>query len=227
MKPDQSGPFRQILSDAVRGKLDAGSPREAMLPLFREILDFSQTLIFELEASGDSPRVACKSGCFLCCHSRVSVIPLEALLMAEFVDAEFSALQVDALVGRIHRSHDLTNGKSPEQIYALKDELPCVFLDGGRCSVYQARPSICRAWNALDSADCKVAYDSSDASASVASSPARRLVYGSARDLFQQLSLESFLQHDTLTLSEAMADCFHSPDPLACWARGDGIFHYH
>jgi len=146
--------------------------------------------------------------------------------MAEFVELEFSGPRVHALQDRIHRSHDLTKGKSPEQIYALKKELPCVFLEEGKCSVYQARPSICRAWNAFDAAECQSAYDSADSAASVGSSQARRLVFGAARDLFQQLCLESFLQHDTLILCEAMADCFLSPEPLACWARGDKIFHY-
>jgi Fe-S-cluster containining protein len=226
LKDKRAKAFRQILSDAVREKLAAGICPDTILPLFRETLAFSQTLISELEASGDSPAVACKSGCFLCCHSRVSVIPLEALLMAEFVAAKFSRSQVDELVKRIHRAHDLTQGKTDKQIYTLKTVLPCVFLEGGRCSVYEARPSICRAWNAFDAADCRSAYDSADYRARVASSPARRLVFGAARDLFQQLSVESVLQHHTLTLCDAMADCLLSSDPLVSWARGDDIFHY-
>ncbi len=221
-----AGAFGQILSNAVRKKLDAGLSREAILPLFRETLDFSQALIVELEASGGSPQVACKSGCFLCCHSRVSVIPLEALLMAEFVRLTFSGPEVLALRNRIHRSHGLTEGKRPEQIYALKKDLPCVFLEGGRCSVYEARPSICRAWNSFDEAECRSAYESSDSAASIASSPARRFVFGAARDLFQQISLEFSLQSDTLLLCDAIADCFHSQGPLSCWARGEAIFRY-
>lgn len=225
-QPEQQDAFAQFLFDAVREKLDGITSHAAILPVFQQVLEFLQTLVTQLEDGGESPLVACRSGCSFCCHSQVSIIPIEALLMAGFVVAEFTGSQVRSLQDRIVRARSLTAGKSPSQVYAMKKDLPCIFLDGGRCGVYTARPSICRSWNSFDAAACRLAYDSPDMASSVSSSPARNFVFGTARELFQTLTRDLSLQHDTLLLPNAMSDCFLLPDPLVHWAKGEIVFHY-
>ena len=225
MNRQEAGPFARILSDAVRQKLEGITSQKALLPILLEVLEFSQSLVTELETTGASHEVACASGCDFCCYSQVSIIPLEALLMDGFVKAQFSSNQIFALRGRIDRSCAMAAGKSFEQIHAMKNDRPCVFLESGRCSVYQVRPSICRSWNSFDAGACRTAYGSRDPEAGIASSPARNFVFGTARNLFQQISRDLELQYDTLLLSDAMSDCFLSGDPLDQWSRGELIFH--
>lgn len=225
MSVNDTGSLDRILSEAVRQKLAGVTSNDALLSIFLEVLDFSQILVSELETAGESPCVACTSGCAFCCYSQVSIIPLEALLMDRYVKAEFSSEEISALRSRIDRVRSMTAGKSFQQIHAIKTNLPCVFLESGRCSVYTVRPSICRAWSSFDTTACRVAYDSRDPEVCIASSEARNFIFGTARNLFQQFSRDLILQCDTLLLYNAMSDCFSFEDPLRYWGRGELVFH--
>lgn len=120
----------------------------------------------------------------------------------------------------------MTAGKTLEQIYALKCDMPCPFLKKGKCSIYKMRPSICRSWNSFDSKACKTAYDSVDYNSSVIGSPARNFVFGTTRTLFKQLSKAFSLQSDILLLHNGMSDCLRNTDPIGQWAKGYDVFRY-
>lgn len=223
--------FEHILLKTTQERLhqkksDGLSFADAILPVFQEVLEFSDRIIQGLEESGQTPKVACKTGCSYCCHSQVNIIPIEALLISSFIHTDFTGPQICTLRAGISRTRSLTAGKSIEQVYAMKSELPCLFLSNKRCSIYKMRPSICRSWNSLDSYSCRTAYDSVDPKSSVSASPARNLVFGTTRALFAQISDACTLQSDTLLLHNAMSDCFDSTDPLDRWAGGHDVFRY-
>ena len=223
--------FSEIIFQTIQKKLGQKESKgqgfqEAILPVFQEVLEFSQTIIRELERAGQSPGVACQSGCSYCCHSQVNIIPIEALAICAFIKTDFTAGQIITLNAGISRARSLTAGKTFNQVYAIKDELPCVFLNAGKCSIYTMRPSICRSWNSFDAGACKAAYNSLDAESSVGASQARNFVFGTTRDLFEQLSASLSLQSTTLLLHNAMFDCLNSSDPLGHWADGDDVFRY-
>ena len=76
---------------------------------------------------GAGPFVACARGCSACCHMNVSITDLEADRLAQ------------------------ASGRAPAKLSrAVKHELdeyigvPCPFLKDGECSVYDARPFMCR-----------------------------------------------------------------------------------
>lgn len=68
----------------------------------------------------------CQIGCTGCCQQDLTVLPLEAAIVASLVDQLPSA----ARQATIRRSRSA----GP----------PCVFLDDDRCAIYEARPLICR-----------------------------------------------------------------------------------
>ena len=70
-------------------------------------------------------QITCRAGCAACCVDGLSVLPVEAFAIAA---------HVDRIVG---------DGAARPARRATADA--CVFLDdGGRCSVYAARPILCR-----------------------------------------------------------------------------------
>lgn len=73
------------------------------------------------------PAVHCKGECTASCSA--SVFVMRAMSTFEFSRATFGGTKFIPIV-------DL-------------DE-PCVFLQRGRCQVYNARPMICRLWGAVD-----------------------------------------------------------------------------
>lgn len=230
-QPGRENQFEGILRQTIKEKLHskkAGALRyqDVLLPVFQEVLAFSEGIVAHLEINGQSPDVACKSGCNYCCHSQVNIIPIEALLISAFIKKEFTVTQMGALNTGIAKARSMTAGKTLEQVYAIKDDLPCLFLKFGKCSIYKIRPSICRSWNSLDSAACKTAYDSVDIGSSITGSPARNYIFGTTRALFEELSQAFSLQSSTLMLHNAIGDCLANPDPLGQWTSGKDVFRY-
>lgn len=232
--PEQAGreaDFEDILLQIIQEKLsqkklDGFRFQDSILPVFLDVLEFSDSIIKDIEENGQGQTCACQSGCTYCCHSRVKIIPIEALLISTFIQTDFTETQINELNTGISRTLSMTKDKTSEQVYALKNDLPCLFLKKGKCSIYKIRPSICRSWNSFDSMACKSAYDSADSKSSVSVSPARNFVFGTTRGLFEQISKASELQSDTLLLHNAVSDCLSIPDPMGQWSRGYDVFRY-
>lgn len=227
----QGSDFEQILSRILQEKLyekkmDGVGFQDAILLVFKELLEFSDNIVQDFERDGKSPTVACKSGCSYCCHSLVYIIPIEALLIFQFISINFTFSEINALRDGISHTRSLTTGKTVAQTYALKHELPCMFLKNGECTIYAIRPSICRSWNSLDANTCRVAYDSVDYRSSVNASPVRNFIFGTTRSLFEQFSEALLFQSKTLLLHNAVSDCLDSSNPIGRWTKGYEVFSY-
>ena len=89
--------------------------------------------------------ITCHKGCSACCHTQVSVNSDEAALLANKVIHE--GHEVD--LKKLYIQGNVENSGSDwfELPYEMRG---CVFLDeGGGCSVYEDRPSVCRTNNAF------------------------------------------------------------------------------
>lgn len=69
------------------------------------------------------PHTPCKAGCAGCCHYEVKIYPVEA--------------------SYISRNSGRPMRKEPARKESFHGR-PCVFLEGGRCSIYAVRPLVCR-----------------------------------------------------------------------------------
>lgn len=120
--------------------------------LGRELMNATSKLIDGLLAkAGDRP-VACHDGCAHCCYQAVGVSVPEALALEAHVRATRSPAQLDELAARVRRADERTRGLTGAE--RLSPELPCPFLEDGRCGVYEARPLACRGTNSLDAEAC-------------------------------------------------------------------------
>lgn len=221
--PDED-PLKSILFNILQEKIKTAVLPAGFPVLLKEMMEYVQNLIDDLETTGQTPEVSCSSGCDYCCYSQVTIVPLEALLIYAFVGEQFSQIEQIDLVNRINDSMYLTGGKTIEQQYTVKQDNPCVFLDAGCCSIYPVRPFICRAWNSLDSIACKQAFDLDTHHSQIETSPVRNYVFGMARELFQELTHKEKLQTVFIDIPHAIINCFGVKDPLAMWGRGDSIF---
>lgn len=83
-----------------------------------------------------SPYVPCAKGCSACCYQRVTMSSTEAEL-------------IEYRTG--HKATRVMPGTPMKPIEAFGAETPCTFLDGnGECSIYEARPYMCRNFVTLD-----------------------------------------------------------------------------
>lgn len=75
----------------------------------------------------NSAHMQCQRGCSECCHKRFSVFEWEAYVIVE----HFKALSKDDRANVLKK-------------FNMTDEAKCSFLSEGTCTIYEARPSICR-----------------------------------------------------------------------------------
>ena len=221
---DQGNSFKQILQQTFSEKLFNGIIGDSILPQLLEVMEWGQEIVTGLEDSGLTPSVSCRKGCSYCCHSKISIIPVEALLIRSFVKKEFSLDEQKSLNQRIASRQKTAGDTTQIGQQALTGRPPCIFLDGDACRIYPVRPFICRAWNSLDAAGCESAFYSKDQGAEIESSCARNHVFGSARDLFLDLGRMLSLESSPLELSRAVSRCLALTDPMILWLGGETIF---
>jgi len=103
----------------------------------------------------DSPKVACKEKCHWCCHQSVGVTAPEVFRITKFIDENISAKEKQKLTNNLEKLDGMSRGKTTSQ--RAKLDMPCAFLNYGKCQIYEARPLACRRQTSYDIDACKKA----------------------------------------------------------------------
>lgn len=112
---------------------------------------------FDADCAKHDIRLACQAGCAYCCHTRVEVLPHEALFIARYVRETQPAMQQQQLIERLKSHADRAAGLTREDHFRAR--LPCAFLVDSRCSIYEARPTLCRTFHSLDVEPCRSGFE--------------------------------------------------------------------
>ena len=143
------------------------TPQQA-LPAAYAIADAVVDIATQASASQGKP-VSCRQGCAACCRQMVTLAPVEAIAIADLayalpidqreqIRARFSGaiqrMRAAGLVEPASTDHApvlrAPRAKNAEEAFnALLDayfdlHIPCPFLENEACSIYAARPAICR-----------------------------------------------------------------------------------
>ena len=96
--------------------------------------------------------VACRAGCDFCCRVPMGVQAHEVLLAADHIRTRFTPAQVAAVVERaaVHRARVAAPGATLGSGLGVA----CPALQEARCSIYEARPEICRAHHTSSAQVC-------------------------------------------------------------------------
>jgi Fe-S-cluster containining protein len=215
-------------ANTVRGVLGGAASLEGAIALAKNVMAATSRLAEGLLARAPEGAVACKSGCDHCCYQSVGVTPPEALaifahLMATRSEGELARFR-EHLADRYRKTRGLSSAErfSPEQ--------PCVFLEAGRCSIYEVRPLSCRAMNSLDADECSKRLREPEARAAFLESGAGSRSFMEPIRAFHavsaglQLGLSELYALDMrpLDLVAAMQLLVTGPDSLgAAWVAGE------
>ncbi|HJZ69849.1 MAG TPA: YkgJ family cysteine cluster protein [Blastocatellia bacterium] len=98
-------------------------------------------------------RMQCRRGCSMCCSQMFSISLIEAAYISRAIkalpDEERERLRSSAR-GYVARARALTSGEEDQEDEGITPKpgarLPCPALKGDACSIYDARPIICRKW---------------------------------------------------------------------------------
>ena len=140
-------------AQTAHGTLARETSLDAVVALARSAMDAAERLIGTLLARAPEGAVACRAGCDHCCYQSVGVTPPEALAIFDHLSRTLSDAALERFGAPVAaaraRTRDLSTGDrfSPEH--------PCVFLEAGRCTIYEVRPLACRGMNALDAGACE------------------------------------------------------------------------
>lgn len=133
--------MRQKMEQAdstFRHNLQAATSKTDLVHLARHILELCDEVGEELKRLRPAPSLACTKGCDTCCHSLVQVNPLFAILAVHEARQTFPQDRLQALKERTQ-----------------SDLAFCPFLFDGSCSIYAARPMVCRGYYSLNVALCR------------------------------------------------------------------------
>jgi Fe-S-cluster containining protein len=104
----------------------------------------------ELAGRGIMP--TCSKGCAHCCRQEILVTRAEAEVIVAWVSASWSAAQLEALRERLRAwlmwyrddCRRLVESGQPRQVALYEHGPQCVALQDDACSIYPARPMMCR-----------------------------------------------------------------------------------
>ena len=151
---------------------------EALYKVVRESLDKCEQLFGELELD---PPLACKRGCISCCYNQVVLSEPEALYLGFHLLETQTPQQLRELHARAGELVTALEGKTMQEIGMERHLHACLFLQDGTCSVYPARPLVCRGWNSVNADMCRYSNQTGDALAPIENHALPRLLAESIR----------------------------------------------
>ena len=149
--PEEETLFEKTCATLLRRLRKTSNPGDLLSVLASAFKEFDRA--FASAPAAARATVACRAGCDVCCHELVSVQAHEVLIAAHYVQTNFSPAELDALIERTAAHRAAFAGRSHLERAALKT--PCVLLREGNCSIYSARPEVCRSHHSHSVAACR------------------------------------------------------------------------
>jgi Fe-S-cluster containining protein len=195
---------------ATINALRANRQEAAVLGLIGQVHD---DLTSAIEALPSKAQHACAAGCDFCCYLPVDVLAPEAFRIAAHLQQTRSPEELATVVYRLGAQGQLDFGIHP-----------CVFLANGRCSIYEARPMVCRGYNSLSKERCEAYHH--DASVDLKGTKDR--VAGRLAEAIEDgvvAGLEALgLDAQWYELPSAVLRALETSDGPVRWARGEVVF---
>jgi Fe-S-cluster containining protein len=144
-RPEATMALAVAIRDALDDRTQAARAAAAAALALRV---FDATLA-KLPPADRGAELACKAGCTYCCHNVVMATAPEVFLLAGELRARHDAVFLAGVAGRC----DAVSATA-----GIKRN-PCPLLHDNLCSVYAARPSVCRKHNSLSVGACIADYE--------------------------------------------------------------------
>ena len=205
---------RAATDDAARGT--------ALAAAHMECARIHDALTEEFLANGaDGPRIrrdiACKKGCFFCCHVNVEVSILEAIAVALVARTD------PEKVAKVMATAPTIAGLSAKERIAKRTL--CPLLKDGACSVYDARPRACRAFTSFSAQRCEEEFLRGDAPGKkFLSFGWPRILSAAASHGVQQACAHDGVQSFTVELTAGVAVVLTDAQAIVRWLAGEAVF---
>lgn len=170
-----------------------------------------------------TPEPACSAGCSYCCHVHVDVTVPELLAIAAHVARSWTPEARDRLRGRLAERAGRVEGLTDDERWEAK--IACALLgDGGRCSIYEARPLRCRALHASSADPCREAFEGRGDGAGPATIPHLERALDAAEEGYDRALIEAGLAADGHRLELGLLIALDDPEAGGRWLAGEQPF---
>ena len=177
------------------------------------------------ERLAQSAPPVCARGCSWCCRGvKVEATVAEAFAVAAFL-RDGRSEDEQARIARDARDRaEATRHLDAAARWAQKT--PCVFLDtaSGACTIYAARPFVCRSHASFDANACESAADDPSAEATVPRHVVPAHVFGTAKTAVIAACEEAGLDARHFELASAVAVALGEPRTAERWLDGERLF---
>ena len=210
---------RRLVANALR----RGYTIETLAGIFTDVISLADGIRAALRKVGGPPKPkACRAGCTYCCHFSVEVSVPEVLSLASYINANFSESELEAVKTRVHETERRVRGlNSYERLFA---RVPCPLLLDGKCSVYAARPLVCRGYNSFNWVTCAQDMNYSRSWRLIPHDEAERDIYSNVLDGLVTGLKEEGLPSVLLELIAALRIALDQPDAGERWLAGEAVF---
>ncbi len=224
LPPEAIATFRAITRNTIESLMRNARHSESTESLIDEttgLLLASDVLIRNaLDAhAGRFPIPKCKPGCSHCCILRVSTLPSEIFVVAEYIAAKKDCEKVTE---RIAAAVDSTRGLSTSQYFRTRT--PCPLLENGVCGIYPVRPFACRGYFSLSPRSCFEALKAADPWFLVPLYIPGSILTGCIQVGMIEVFKRMRVQKDLVNLLPALLLALKEPETAARWARGERVF---
>lgn len=167
----------------------------------------------------DAPKLGCKKGCSHCCHLQVEATIPEAILAFAHV-----ADPADPRRRTIAETAALLAGL--DENARMLSRTRCPMLRDGSCSIYEARPLLCRATFATEPEQCRVAVfgSSTQTEASIEFFANAQLAAYGDQAAMRGILKDMGLQYNLVNLTQAVAAMIEDPSIVTRWLSGGQVF---
>ncbi len=138
---------------------------EALLLAGADAMTRVLALVYEAEdgvgtiaAMNKKTPIACSPGCHFCCFLMVAVSELEAQGIAQYIFQTMGLGGAMLLLAATQARAAMVKDCPRDGEAYLEQELPCLLLREGQCSVYPVRPMACVGYHSLSRADCEAGH---------------------------------------------------------------------
>jgi len=167
-------------------------------------------------------QIACKSGCAYCCHLKVDSRAHEIFLIADYVRKQFSPDELLALKRQLRESSEIIAPLTYEQ--HLTTNVKCGLLQDNRCSVYAARPALCRAYHSISLDKCIETFDSPENMQISSENQTIHWVSRSAIQGFEEALKKVKLDNGAYEINKALLYALDDPECERRWQQGKKAF---
>jgi Fe-S-cluster containining protein len=113
-----------------------------------------------IAAAPDVGTLECRAGCTWCCHFSVDVRAVEVFSILDCIERTLSPEEQARIHAEVRTNSAVMKGLNA--LDRMRRNIKCPFLNQGRCSIYQARPQMCRNYHATSVAGCQASYHDPD-----------------------------------------------------------------